>query len=79
MLIEFDHPEGGLTVRHTFTIKVWELNWDVDAGKVTPVEKWPKEFDRYLRTEQQAVVVNEQVDLASRSPATGRLGADCRW
>jgi len=22
---EFDHPEGGQIVRHTFKIKVWEL------------------------------------------------------
>ena len=74
---EFDHPEGGLIVRHTFTIKVWELNWDVNADKVTPVEKWPKEFDRYLRAEQQAVVVNDQIrDLAKQiardRPDSGR-------
>lgn len=72
---EFDRPEGGLIVRHTFTVKVSELNWDVDPAKVAAVEKWPKGFDQYLRAEQQAVVVNDQVRDLAKEIARGRPGA----
>src|SRR5262249_26058516 len=53
---EFHHPEGGQIIRHKFTIKVWELNWDLDVTKVLRVEKWPAGFERYLRSDASVVV-----------------------
>jgi transglutaminase-like putative cysteine protease len=58
---EFDHPEGAQIVRHKFTIKIWELRWDVDPAKVASVTQWPSGFNCYLRGEEQAVVVNDKV------------------
>lgn len=58
---EFDHPEGAQIIRHKFKIKVWELHWDIDPQKVTAVKEWPAGFDKFLRGEEQAVVVNDQV------------------
>jgi len=56
---EFDHPEGAQIIRHSFQVKVWELHWDVDPAKVIAVRKWPDSFAPYLRSESQAVVINE--------------------
>jgi transglutaminase-like putative cysteine protease len=53
---EFDRPEGGQSIRHTFKIKVWELNWQLDPERVLTVPTWPAAFDRYLRSEQMVVV-----------------------
>jgi transglutaminase-like putative cysteine protease len=56
---EFDHPEGGQIIRHTFKIKVWELHWDLDPAKVAQVSSWPLGFDRYLKSDQ-AVHVDDR-------------------
>jgi transglutaminase-like putative cysteine protease len=56
--VEFKNPEGAQIVRHRFTIKVWELHWDIDPAKVVAVDQWPAGFDRYRRGETQAVVVD---------------------
>ena len=56
---EFDHPEGAQIIRHRFQVKVWELNWDVELAKVVAVSKWPESFAPYLRSESQAVVIDE--------------------
>lgn len=56
---EFDHPKGAQIIRHTFQVKVWELHWDVDSKKVLPVQKWGDSFAPYLRSESQAVVIND--------------------
>jgi transglutaminase-like putative cysteine protease len=58
---EFVNPQGAQMIRHKFRIKVWELRWDVDPAKVIAVKKWPEGFDRYLQSEERAVVVNDQV------------------
>jgi len=61
---EFDHPEGAQSIRHTFKVKVWELNWNINARMVTKVDKWPRSFDAYLRGEKQAVVIDDAVKKA---------------
>src|SRR3712207_9329751 len=32
---EFDHPEGAQVIRHQFTVKTWELNWDLRSEEHT--------------------------------------------
>lgn len=71
---EFDHPEGAQMVRHTFTIKLWELRWNLDPRKVTAIQKWPRGFDRYLRSEQ-TVVVDDQVRAVAREVVPRPQGA----
>jgi transglutaminase-like putative cysteine protease len=48
---EFHQPAGGQIIRHRFTVKTWELHWDLDPAKVTAVERWPAAFAPYLRSE----------------------------
>lgn len=58
---EFANPQGAQIIRHQFTIKIWELRWDIDPDNVVKVKDWPAGFQRYLRGEEQAVVINDQV------------------
>ena len=30
---EFDHPEGAQVIRHRFTVRAWEMRWDIDPKK----------------------------------------------
>jgi transglutaminase-like putative cysteine protease len=46
---EFHKPEGAQIIRNRFQAKVWDLHFDVEAEKVTAVEKWPQSFAAYLR------------------------------
>src|SRR5262249_19546818 len=62
---DFPRPEGGQVIRHKFTIKTWELRWDVDPAKVVPVDRWPAGFDRYLRSERKVVVDDRFRKLAA--------------
>jgi transglutaminase-like putative cysteine protease len=57
---EFHKPEGAQIVRHRFTIKVWELRWDLDAEKIAAPAVWPHTFDRYRQSDRQSVVVDER-------------------
>jgi transglutaminase-like putative cysteine protease len=81
---EFDHPEGGQLIRHTFKIKVWELRWDVEPQKVAAVGKWPISFDPYLRTEQ-TLVLNDSLrklagEIVPKKAGQARdLGAVMDW
>jgi transglutaminase-like putative cysteine protease len=65
---EFDKPEGAQVIRHTFKIKVWELNWDVDPAKVVRVSSWPASFEPYLRSDR-AVTVDSRVKSLARELA----------
>jgi transglutaminase-like putative cysteine protease len=53
---DFDHPEGAQIIRHQFKVKLWELRWDIDPAKVVSVSRWPREFDRYLKSDRSVVV-----------------------
>jgi len=57
---EFAQPEGAQLVRHRFTVKTWELHWDIDPAQVAAVKAWPKTFEPYRRGESQAVVVDDR-------------------
>jgi transglutaminase-like putative cysteine protease len=57
---EFHKPEGAQIVRHRFTIKVWELRWNLDAEMVSSPAVWPNSFDRYRQSDEQSVVVDER-------------------
>src|SRR5262245_7225825 len=81
---EFDHPEGAQIIRHKFTVKTWEVNWNVDPNKVLKVDRWPAGFDRYLRGERLVVVDERFRKLAGeivperRGPALD-LAAVMHW
>lgn len=62
---EFDHPEGGQIIRHTFKVKVWELHWNIDPARVVRVKQWPESFDRYLKSDRAARVNERILTLAS--------------
>ena len=82
---EFDHPEGAQIIRHRFQVKVWELHWDVDPTKVIAVRKWPDSFAPFLRSECQAVVINEGMTkllgeiLPQRTSGFQDLALVMRW
>jgi transglutaminase-like putative cysteine protease len=63
---EFDHPQGAQIVRHKFTVKTWEMRWNINPDRVTRVEKWPAAFDKYLRSERLIVVDDRFRDLAKQ-------------
>ncbi len=81
---EFDHPQGAQMVRHQFTIKTWELNWNVDPTKVVKVARWPESFQKYLRGEPLIPVDERFASLArtivpeSAGPAQDFAGI-MRW
>lgn len=67
---EFENPQGAMVISHQLKIKVWELHWKLEASRVQTVKDWPTSFGPYLRSESQAVVVDERFDrlLASIVP-----------
>lgn len=72
---EFKKPEGAQMVRHKFKIKTWELRWDLEPEKVIAVKEWPASFAPFLRGEQQAVLVNEQMRKAVLDIVPEKRGA----
>lgn len=46
---EFMNPQGAQIIRHKFTAKVWEVDWNLDPAQVADVRNWPSEFAPYLR------------------------------
>ncbi|HEV3262564.1 MAG TPA: transglutaminase domain-containing protein [Gemmataceae bacterium] len=74
---EFHHPEGAQIIRHKFKVKLWELRWDVDPGKVVQVERWPAGFDKYLRGDRSVVVDDRVRRLAGEIvPKRGHAASD---
>jgi transglutaminase-like putative cysteine protease len=49
---EFVRPAGGQVIRHKFTLKTWELHWDLDPARVIAVKRWPATFKPFLRSER---------------------------
>ncbi len=62
---EFKNPQGAQIVRHQFTIRVHEMNWDIDAARIDKVADWPKSFEPYLRGEKLIPVDGKVRDLAA--------------
>jgi transglutaminase-like putative cysteine protease len=59
---EYDRPQGAQIIRHRFGVKVWELHWELDPARVAPAPRqWPSAFEPYLRSEGQAVVVDDRI------------------
>lgn len=63
---EFPEPQGAQIVRHRFTIKTWQIDWNVDPRRVETVAQWPARFDRYLRSEK-LIPVDERFSAVARS------------
>ncbi len=72
---EFKDPQGAQIVRHRFTVKLHQVNWDVDPEKVEKVTNWPDSFKPYLRDEpfipvnDRFLKVAEEVVKQRSSPA----------
>lgn len=49
---EFLEPQGAQIIRHQFTVKTHQVDWDVDPAKVMAVKSWPADFAPYLRSEK---------------------------
>jgi transglutaminase-like putative cysteine protease len=58
---EFHEPQGAQIIRHKFRVTAWQLDWNMDPDKVEQPHVWPAEFETYLRSETQAIVVNDQL------------------
>jgi transglutaminase-like putative cysteine protease len=67
---EFDHPEGAQIIRHKFKATIHEMRWHIDPAKVVKVEKWPKSFDRFLKSDQSVVISAQLRDVLKE------IGAD---
>lgn len=67
---EFEHAEGAQIVRHQLKITTWQLNWKLDSRNLAKITEWPEAFRPYLKSEQQAVVVDERVKELGRQFAT---------
>ena len=48
---EFAQPKGGQIIRHRFTVKTWQMEWDIEPEKVISVARWPASFAHYLRSD----------------------------
>ena len=63
---EFAEPQGARIIWHKFQVKVWELHWNLDAGRVVAVNDWPAALARYRKGESQAVVVDDRFERLLR-------------
>jgi transglutaminase-like putative cysteine protease len=81
---EFRSPKGAQIIRHRFQAKVWQMDWDVDPGRIVAVDHWPESFVPYLRDVDglagddafQGVLQN--LLAVGRSP-TASLFASIQW
>jgi transglutaminase-like putative cysteine protease len=55
---EFKNPQGAQLIRRKFTVKTWQLNWDLDPARVTAPERWPAAFAPYLESDR-SVEIND--------------------
>lgn len=82
---EIDAPQGAQIVRHQFQIKVYQLDWKIQAEKVQAIAQWPASFDRYRQGDSQSVVVDDRFEtlLAKIAPSQNtthtRFGNVMQW
>ncbi len=82
---EFERPQGGQMIRHTFRVTVSELRWEIDPARVAPVREWPASFGPYLNGDTQSVVVSDALRAEARRivPASTNAALDLqrifRW
>jgi len=81
---EFQSPKGAQIIRHRFQAKVCQMDWDVDPGRVVPVDHWPESFVPYLR-DVDGLAANDAFQgvlqnllAVGRSPAASLL-ASIQW
>lgn len=55
-----------MIIRHAVRVTVSELRWGVDPRRVEAVAAWPDDFAPYLRSEEQAVVVDDRFEALLR-------------
>ena len=53
---EFKNPQGAQIIRRRFTVKTWELHWDVDPKKVAAPATWPAAFKPYLESDRSVMI-----------------------
>jgi transglutaminase-like putative cysteine protease len=70
---EFDNPQGAQIITHTFKATVWQLDWGVDAAKVTKVTEWPASFEPYRRAESK-ILIDDQVTKLAGQITAGKPG-----
>lgn len=71
---EFPDPLGAQIIRHRLTVKTNELRWKIDPANVTSPVEWPKDFQPYLRSEDQAVVFDNQIRALFNDVVPNRRG-----
>lgn len=59
---EFPNPQGAQVIRHKLRVKVWELRWNLEAGRVQSIAQWPESFAPFRRSESQSVVFDERFE-----------------
>jgi transglutaminase-like putative cysteine protease len=73
---EFDHPEGAQIIQHTFKVRAWELNWNIEPSNVQAVKSWPNGFDSYLKSDATVVVDDRFERLSHQIVPTRKNAAD---
>lgn len=82
---EFKAPQGAQIIQHRFTVKAWQLDWNIDPAKAQAVAAWPESFEPYLRNEAQAVVIDERIKstalqlIPTKSNAAGDIAKIIGW
>jgi len=82
---EFTEPKGAQMITHRFTITAHELRFHLKPSKATELSQWPLTFQPFLRSESQAVVLNEAVRTtasglaAVRSSSLGDVRRVIEW
>jgi transglutaminase-like putative cysteine protease len=82
---EFEQPQGAQLIRHQFTLKVWELRWNLQPEKILEVRTWPATFEPYRRSEERSVVINSDVErllsevVAKRTTPLADFGRVFGW
>jgi len=69
---EFKDPQGAQIIRHKFQLVTYELRWKVLPDEVKAVERWPSGFDKFRRSESQAVVVDDRFQTLIKQIAPDR-------
>ena len=71
---EFPDPLGAQVIRHRLIVKTHELRWKIDPALVTTQTEWPSSFQPYLRSEGQAIVIDDKFQALFRDVVPNRRG-----
>jgi len=74
---EFAAPKGAQMIRHRFVVETHEVHWDIDRRRIANPLSWPDALTPCLRSERQAVVVDDRVRaIAASLQAPGRAAGE---